>query len=380
MRRSILLTPGPTQVPEEALAIASMPIMHHRTPQFEKIFAEVEESLKYVFQTTNPVLIFTSSGTGAMESTIVNTLSPGDKVIVIVGGKFGERWAELAKAYSLNLIQLDVPWDQVIEVERLKKAIEENPDTKAILTTLSETSTGGVTDIKTISSLTKDKDMLLVVDAISALGVINLKTDEWGVDVVIAGSQKGLMIPPGLAFVSVSEKAQKFMENSKLPKYYFSWKKSLKNLDKNTTPWTPGISLIMQINEALKLIKAEGLENVFKRHSRLSKAIREAMLALNLEIYNKNTGDTCTAVIVPEGIDGEKMVKICRDKFMVTLTGGQDELKGKIFRISTMGNVNENDLMLGVTVVERALSELGYKFNRGAGVAAAMKSLEEQGV
>jgi len=379
MRRSILLTPGPTQVPEEALAIASMPIMHHRTPQFEKIFAEVEESLKYVFQTANPVLIFTSSGTGAMESTIVNTLSPGDKVIVIVGGKFGERWAEIAKAYNLNLIQLDVPWDQVIDVDRLKKTIEENPDTKAILTTLSETSTGGVTDIESISKITKDKDMLLVVDAISGLGVTNIKTDEWGVDVVIAGSQKGLMIPPGLAFVSVSEKAQKFMENSKLPKYYFSWKKSLKNLDKNTTPWTPGISLIMQINEALKLIKAEGLENVFKRHSRLSKAIREAMLALNLEIYNKNTGDTCTAVKVPEGIDGEKMVKICRDKFMVTLTGGQDQLKGKIFRISAMGNVNENDLMLGVTVVERVLSELGYKFNKGSGVAAAMKSLEEQG-
>jgi serine---pyruvate transaminase len=377
MRRSILLTPGPTQVPEEALAIASMPIMHHRTPQFEKIFEEVENNLKYVFQTVNPVLIFTSSGTGGMESVVVNTLSPNDKVIVVVGGKFGERWAEIVKAYGLNVIQLDIPWDTAVKPELINKTVNDNPDVKAIFVTLSETSTGAVTDVKSISNITKDKDILLVVDAISGLGVVDLKTDEWGIDVVIAGSQKGLMIPPGLAFVSVSQKALKFMETSKMPKYYFSWKKSIKNLEKNTTPWTPGISLIMQINEALKLVKEEGLDNVFKRHTRLSKALNSAMKALNLEIYNKDSGDACTAVKVPAEIDSEKMVKLCRDKFKVTLTGGQDQLKGKIFRIATMGNVNENDLIIGVAVVERALSELGYKFNLGAGVAAAMKSLEE---
>lgn len=375
MRKSILLTPGPTQVPEEALAVASMPIMHHRTPQFEAIFAEAEEELKYVFQTKNPVLIFASSGTGAMESSIVNTLSPEDKVIAVVGGKFGERWAEIAKAYGLNLIQLDIPWDTAVKPDAIKQAIDENPDVKAVLTTLSETSTGSVTDIKSIAELTRNKDILLIVDAISGLGVVDLKTDEWGVDVVIAGSQKGLMIPPGLAFVSVSEKAKKFMEASKLPKYYFDWKSSLKNLEKKTTPFTPGISLIIQLNEALKLIKEEGLENVFARHSRLAKALRDAISALGLELYNKDTGDACTAVKVPDGIDGEKLVKLCRDKFKVTITGGQSELKGKIFRISTMGNVSENDVVLGISAIERGLLELGYKFEVGKAVAAAMKSL-----
>lgn len=377
MRKAILLTPGPTQVPEEALAVASMPIMHHRTPQFEAIFAEVEEGLKYIFQTKNPVLIFASSGTGAMESSIVNTLSQGDKVIAVVGGKFGERWAEIAKAYGLNLIQLDIPWDTAVKPDAIKKAIDENPDVKAVLTTLSETSTGATTDIKSIAEFTKNKDILLIVDAISGLGVVDLKTDEWGVDVVLAGSQKGLMIPPGLAFVSISDKAKKFMETSKLPKYYFDWKSSLKNLEKKTTPFTPGISLIMQLNEAIKIIKEEGLENVFARHSRLAKALRAAISAIGLELYNKDTGDACTAVKSPEGIDGEKLVKICRDKYKVTITGGQSELKGKIFRISTMGNVSENDVILGISAVERGLAELGYKFEAGAGVAAAMRALAE---
>lgn len=375
MRRSILLTPGPTQVPEEVLVAGAMPIMHHRTPQFEAIFAEATKGLQYIFQTAQPVMIFASSGTGALESSVVNLLSPNDKVIVVVGGKFGERWANLCKAFGLNIVQLDIPWDEVVSPALMEKTLKENPDVKAVFTTLSETSTGGVTDIEAISKIVKPTNAILIVDAVSGLGVVDLKTDAWGVDVVVAGSQKGLMLPPGLGFASVSPKAMKMMETSKLPKFYFDWKKALKNLEKNTTPWTPGISLIVQLNVALNLIKEEGLENVFARHIRLSNAIKAGMKALGLQIYNKNTGSACMGVLCPEGIDGEKVVKLARDKFKVTLTGGQDELKGKIFRISTMGNVNENDAILGVAVVERALHELGYSFELGKGVAATLKAL-----
>jgi aspartate aminotransferase-like enzyme len=293
----------------------------------------------------------------------------------VVGGKFGERWANLTKAYGLNTIQLTVPWSETVDPKLIEKTLQENPDVKAVYTTLSETSTGGVTDIEVIAKIVKKTQAILVVDAVSGLGVVDIKTDEWSVDVVVAGSQKGLMLPPGLAFASVSEKAIKMMETSKLPKFYFSWSNALKNLEKNTTPWTPGISLIVQLLEAIKIIKEEGLENVFARHIRLSNAVKAGMAALGMTIFNKNTGSACCAVLCPEGIDGDKLVKMCRDKFKVTLTGGQDEIKGKVFRIAMMGNVNDNDAILGVSAVERGLIELGYQFEPGKGVAATMKAL-----
>jgi aspartate aminotransferase-like enzyme len=375
MRKSILLTPGPTQVPEEVLVAGALPIMHHRTPQFEAIFAEATKGLQYIYQTKNPVMIFASSGTGALESSVVNLLSAGDKVIVVVGGKFGERWANLTKAYGLNTILLTVPWSETVDPKLIEKTLQENPDIKAVYTTLSETSTGGISDIESIAKIVKKTNAVLVVDAVSGLGVVDLKTDEWSVDVVVAGSQKGLMLPPGLGFASVSEKAIKMMETSTLPKFYFSWKKALKEAEKNTSPWTPGISLIVQLNEAIKIIKEEGLENVFARHTRLSDAVKAGMHALGMKIFNKNTGSACCAVVCPEGIDGDKLVKMCRDKFKVTLTGGQDEIKGKVFRIAMMGNVNDNDAILGVSAVERGLIELGHKFEPGTGVAATMKAL-----
>jgi len=310
-----------------------------------------------------------------MESAVVNLLSPGDKVIVIVGGKFGERWANLTKAYNLNTILVTIPWNTVVDPNHIKQLLQENPDVKAVFTTLSETSTGGVTDIQALGAITRNTDTALVVDAVSGLGVVELKTDEWGVDVVVSGSQKGLMLPPGLAFASINAKAQKLMEQSKMPKFYFDWKKALKNLEKNTTPWTPGISLIIQLNEAVKLIKEEGLENVWARHTRLANAIKKGMAAIGLKIFNEHTGSACSAVLCPEGIDGDKLVKLCRDKYKVTLTGGQDEIKGKVFRISTMGNVNDNDAVLGVSVVERALMEMGYQFDKGKAVAATLEAL-----
>jgi aspartate aminotransferase-like enzyme len=377
MRKPILLTPGPTQVPEEVLTAAAMPIMHHRTPQFEAIFAEATKNLKYLFQTENPIMILTSSGTGALESSVINLCSPGDKVIAVNGGKFGERWTDLCKVYKLDLIELKIPWNRTIKPEEIQKAINDNPGVKVVFATLSETSSGGVTNIEAIAKITKNTNVVLVVDAVSGLGVTPLLTDEWGVDVVVSGSQKGFMLPPGLAFVSLNKKAEKLMESSTLPKYYFSWKKALKSGAKNSTPWTPAISIVVQLEVATKLMKEEGLENIFARHHHLSNAIRAGVKAIGLELYNQDTGDCCIAVKIPEGVDGGKFVKLARDKYNVTMAGGQAELKGKIFRISAMGYVGPNDVILGVATIERTLKELGYSFESGKGISAAIEVLDK---
>jgi aspartate aminotransferase-like enzyme len=377
MRKPVLLTPGPTQVPEEVLASASLPIMHHRTPQFEAIFEEAAENLKYIFQTENPVIILTSSGTGALESSVINLCSPGDKVIAVNGGKFGERWIELCKAFHLDLVEISIPWHRTVKPEEIEKALKDNPDAKVVFTTLSETSSGGVTDIESIAKITRTSPALLVVDAVSGLGVTPLYTDKWGVDVVVSGSQKGFMLPPGLGFITMNERAQKAMESSTLSKYYFDLKKAYKNHAKNTTPWTPAISIIVQLNIALRIMKEEGIENIFTRHHKLSEAIREGVKALGLTLYNENTGDCCIAVNLPGGIDGGKFVKLARDKYQVTFAGGQGDLKGKIFRISAMGNVGPNDVILGLATIERTLTELGYSFEKGKGIAAAISSLSK---
>lgn len=377
MRKPVLLTPGPTQVPEEVLASASLPIMHHRTPQFEAIFEEAAENLKYIFQTENPVIMLTSSGTGALEASVINLCSPGDKVIAVNGGKFGERWIELCKAFHLDLVEISIPWHRTVKPEEIEKALKENPDAKVVFTTLSETSSGGVTDIENIAKITRTSPALLVVDAVSGLGVTPLYTDKWGVDVVVSGSQKGFMLPPGLGFITMNERAQKAMESSTLPKYYFDLKKAYKNHAKNTTPWTPAISIIVQLNIALRMMKEEGIENIFARHHKLSEAIRDGVKALGLTLYNKDTGDCCIAVNVPDGVDGGKIVKLARDKYQVTFAGGQGDLKGKIFRISAMGNVGPNDVILGLATIERTLAELGYSFEKGKGISAAICSLSK---
>lgn len=377
MRKPVLLTPGPTQVPEEVLASASLPIMHHRTPQFEAIFEEAAENLKYIFQTENPVIMLTSSGTGALEASVINLCSPGDKVIAVNGGKFGERWIELCKAFHLDLVEISIPWHRTVKPEEIEKALKENPDAKVVFTTLSETSSGGVTDIENIAKITRTSPALLVVDAVSGLGVTPLYTDKWGVDVVVSGSQKGFMLPPGLGFITMNERAQKAMESSTLPKYYFDLKKAYKNHAKNTTPWTPAISIIVQLNIALRMMKEEGIENIFARHHKLSEAIRDGVKALGLTLYNEDTGDCCIAVNVPDGVDGGKIVKLARDKYQVTFAGGQGDLKGKIFRISAMGNVGPNDVILGLATIERTLAELGYSFEKGKGISAAICSLSK---
>ncbi len=378
MKKHFLFAPGPTPVPPEASLAMAKPILHHRTSEFESIFAEAREGLKYVFQTTRDVLILASSGTGAMEAAVANLLSPGDKAVCVRGGKFGERWAEICEAYGIEPVNVDVEWGEAVKVEDVEKAIDSNPGVKAVFWQASETSTGVKHPTKEIAELCKAKGVLSVVDGITAIGVFDMKTDEWELDVVVSGSQKAFMLPPGLAFITLSDKAWEAVEQSKCPKYYFDLKKERKNQAKNQTAYTPAVSLIIGLCENLRLIKEEGLENVFARHALLAKATREAMKALNLELFSKSPSEAVTAVKVPKGIEGAKIPKILREKYGVIIAGGQAKLKGKIFRISHMGYVTKFDMLSVIGAVEGVLRELGYtNFEMGAGVKKAQEILWE---
>ncbi len=373
MRKNYLLTPGPTPLPPQVSEAMARPIIHHRTPQFQVVLKEATEGLRYVFQTQNDVFILASSGTGAMEAAVVNLLSPGDTALTIQGGKFGERWTEICRAYAVNTEIIDVEWGKAVEPGQIKSKIQ-NPKSKikAVFATLCETSTGAATDIEAIGKIIKDTNAVLVVDAISGLGAIDLKTDAWFADAVVSGSQKGLMLPPGLGFISVSPKAWKLIEAAKSPRYYFDLKQAKKALDKTDTPFTPAISLIIALNEALKMLKQDGLENVFLRHNKMAQGTRAAVKALGLELFAPAAAsDVVTAVKVPQGIDGEKLVKTMRDTYGVTIAGGQSELKGKVFRIAHMGFIEESDIIVGISCLEKVLAQMGYKFQLGTGVRAA---------
>ncbi len=375
MRKNYLLTPGPTPLPPQVSEAMARPIIHHRTPQFQAVLKEATEGLKYVFQTKNDVFILASSGTGAMEAAVINLLSPGEAALTIQGGKFGERWTEICRAYGINTEIINVEWGRAVEPEVIKSKIQNSKlKIKAVFTTLCETSTGVVNDIEAIGKAIKDTEAVLAVDAISGLGAIDLKTDGWFCDVVVSGSQKGLMLPPGLSFISVSPKAAKLIEGSKCPKYYFDLKAAKKALDKADTPFTPAITLIIALCEALRMIKQDGLENVFLRHKKMAEATREAVEALGLELFAPTAAsDVVTAVKVPQGIDGEKLVKAMRDTYGVTIAGGQEELKGKVFRIAHMGYIEEFDIIAGISCLEKVLHQMGYKFELGKGTKAAQE-------
>jgi aspartate aminotransferase-like enzyme len=372
MRKTYLLTPGPTPLPPQVCEAMARPIIHHRTPAFQQILKEATEGLKYIFQTKNDVFILASSGTGAMEASVINLLSPGDTALSIQCGKFGERWTEICKAYGINAEVIDVEWGKAVSPAEIEKRLKANPKIKAVLTTLCETSTGVVNDILAIGAVVKGTDAVLVVDAISGLGAIDIKTDEWSCDMVISGSQKGLMLPPGLGFVSMSAKAFKLIENSKSPRYYFDLRKAKKAIDKTDTPFTPAITLIIALNEALSMMKQDGLEAIFARHKKMADATRAALKALGMELFAPlAASDAVTAAIVPQGIDGEKLVKTMRDTFGITIAGGQDEMKGKLIRIAHMGFIEEFDIIAGISCLEKVLQQMGYKFNLGSGVKAA---------
>jgi len=374
MRKNYLLTPGPTPLPPQVCEAQAKPIIHHRTPQFQAILKEASEGLKYIFQTKEDVYILTSSGTGAMEASIVNLLSPGDEVIVIDGGKFGERWTEINKAYGIKAEVIKVEWGKAVDAKEVETKLKSNSKIKAVFSTLCETSTGVANDIEALGKVVKNTSAVLVVDAISGLGAIDLKVDDWAVDVCVSGSQKGLMLPPGLAFISVSKKAWGLAAESKCPKYYFSLKAAQKALTSMDTPFTPAITLVIALAEAIKIMREDTLEKIFSRHKKMADATRAAMKALGLELFAPTAAsDVVTAVKVPVGVDGEKLVKTMRDTYGVTIAGGQSEMKGKIFRFAHMGYIEEFDIIVGISCLEKVLKQMGYKFELGTGVKAAQE-------
>ncbi len=309
-----------------------------------------------------------------MEAAVVNLCSAGDTVVTVEAGKFGERWTEIAKAYGINCEVIKVEWGKAVDPKEIEKKLKANPKIKAVFTTLCETSTGVATDIEAVGKAVKDTDAVLVVDAISGLGAIDLKTDAWGCDIVVSGSQKGLMLPPGLGFISVSPKAWQKIESAKLPRYYFDLKAAKKALASTDTPFTPAITLIVALCEALKIMRQDGLEKIFARHKKMADATRAAMQALGMGLFAPTAAsDVVTAVIVPAGIDGEKLVKTMRDTYGVTIAGGQAELKGKVFRFAHMGFIEEFDIIAGISCLEKVLKQMGYKFELGSGVKAAQE-------
>ncbi len=379
MEKKYLFSPGPTMLPPEVLLKMAEPIMHHREPEFEKIFSEIRSGLKYLFQTKNEVLVFTSSGTGAMEGAVSNILSRGDKALVIRGGKFGERWGEICKAFGIEFIPIDVEWGRAVEPELIKKALESDTAIRAVYTQASETSTGVKHPIQEIAEIVKRyEDKVIVVDAITGIGVFDLPMDRWGIDVLVSGSQKALMLPPGLAFVALSEKAWKLVDRSDLPKYYFDFKKELKSTLKNQSSFTPAISLFVGLRESLNMIQKEGLEALFRRHEKLARGTREAVKALGLELYAPDSpSNAVTAVKIPEGIDGERLKDLFFERFGITVAEGQDRAKGKIIRIAHLGYYDRLDMVMVISALEMLLKEMGHRFELGSGVRRLEEVLME---
>lgn len=375
----MLMIPGPTPVPEKVLlALAKHPI-GHRSGDFGKVMAEVTADLKWLHQTQNDVLMLTTSGTGALEAGIINFLSPGDRVLVGCNGKFGDRWAEVCDAYGIHAERITAPWGQPLDPEAFRQPLEADSgkQIKAVIITHSETSTGVLNDLETINRHVKAHgEALIIVDAVTSLGATNVPVDAWGLDVVGSGSQKGFMVPPGLGFVTVSPKAWKTYETAKCPRFYLDLGKYRKDAAKNSTPFTPPVNLIFALQAALQIMKAEGLEAIFARHRRLTQATRAAMTALGLPLLAADAAASpAITAVAPEQIEAEQVRSLLRKKFDIALAGGQDHLKGKIFRIGHLGFVSERDILTAIASLEAVLQELGYEAARpGAGVAAAAKA------
>jgi aspartate aminotransferase-like enzyme len=370
-----LLTPGPTPVPERLSLRMARPIVHHRSPEFEAVFARVREGLQWLYQTKQDVLVFASSGTGAMEAAFVNFLRKGDSAIVVDGGKFGERWGKFAKAYGVNAVTLKCEWGTAVEPGAVEKALRENPAVKAVFVQANESSTGVYHPVRELAQVTAKTSAILVVDAISALGAMPLPMDEWGIDVLVSACHKALALPPGIAFLAAGEKAWKLNETADLPRFYFDVKRERENQRKNQTAWTPAITLVEGLDESLQMFREEGLEACFTRHQRLARAARAGMTALGLTLYSKSASNAMTTVLAPDGVDSEKLVKHLFARYGIKLVGGQDAAKGKIFRIAHLGYFDEFDMLVVIGAIERGLHDLGAKIPLGAGLAAAQKAL-----
>ncbi|MBA2506162.1 MAG: alanine--glyoxylate aminotransferase family protein [Thermoleophilaceae bacterium] len=378
------MTAGPTPLPPAVSQVMAEPILFHRAPAFVEVYARVLQNIKKVFLTENDVLCFASSGSGGMESAASNLIRPGEPVVVARCGKFGERWKELAEAYGAEITDLDVEWGAKVEPEALERALADSNGARVVFTTLSETSTGVVNDIKALAEVAHAAGALIAVDAVSGLGATPIRQDEWGVDVVVSGSQKALMCPPGLGFASPNQAALDFAAESPGRRYYFDWGRTVKGQRKDPpdSPFTPAVTLFSALDVALALIEEEGIENVFERHRLLARATREAGKGLDLELFGPEdeNASVVTAFKVPEGIDGSAVQKTMRDKYGVTIAGGQNQLKGKIVRIAHCGYFGAFDILTTIGALEMTLSELGADVELGAGVGAAQRVFLEAGV
>jgi aspartate aminotransferase-like enzyme len=379
MKKYQLMAPGPTPVPSQVLLAMAQPILHHRTPEYEALFTEVRAGLKRLFQTSQDVLPFASSGTGVMEAAIANTLSAGDEVLLIRAGKFADRFAEICDAWGVRHVDLTAPFGETVAPERLAEALRAHPCAKAVLTQHSESSTGVLHDVRGYAAVTRASDAILIVDAVSSLGIANLEMDAWGVDVVLSGSQKGLMLPPGLAFVAMSDKAWAKNRTSTLPRYYFDLAAERRCVARNEAHFTPAVSIVVGLREVLRMLEAEGLANVFKRHDRLARATRAGVEALGLSLFARATPTpSLTAVSAPPGVDAETIVAAFSTTHGITIAGGQGEMKGKVFRLGHMGYATELDTIVALSALEQVLADLGQPVDFGASVRAAQKIFAER--
>ena len=377
IKKQRLLTPGPTPLLPQALHAMMGADIHHRTEDFRQLYKSVLTDLKTVMGTQNDIIILVASGTGALEASAVNFLSPGDAVLILSAGKFGERWENVAKAYGLRAVTLKSPYGEVVSPDRVATALAENPDIRAVMLQASETSTGSAHDVQAIAALVKKTPAILVLDAITGLGTMPLDIDGWGLDIVVGGSQKAFMIPPGISFLSISEKAWALNESAKLPRFYFDLKRELKNAVNGESAWTPNTSLLLAMAESLKYIKALGMDKLVANAQMLALAMRAAASALGLEVFSSSPGGSVTAIRAPQGMNSGVIVKEFRQRFGAIITNGQGEMQGQIFRIAHLGYFDFMDLFAMVAALEIILNANGHPVVYGSGVAAVQQIYAE---
>jgi aspartate aminotransferase-like enzyme len=379
VRKIRLLTPGPTPVPERIALAMAQPILHHRAPEFEAVFARCREGLRWIFQTRHDVLTFSSSGTGAMEGAVVNFLRRGEKALVVDAGKFGERWWKILRAYGVEPVVLKVEWGRAVDPDEVRRALDREPSARAVFLQANESATGVAHPVREVAEVTRGREVLCVVDAVSALGAMDLPFDAWGIDIMVSGSQKALMLPPGLAFAAASEKAWRFNGAADLPRFYFDWKRERDAQKKDQTAFTPAISLMLGLDESFRMLREEGgLEAVFARHARLARAARAGAQAMGLQLYAERPSNAMTVVRAPDGVDSEQLVDWLFQNEGLKLVGGQDQAKGKIFRIAHLGYFDGYDIVTVIAGVEKGLRALGWRCEPGRGTAAAVAALEEK--
>jgi serine---pyruvate transaminase len=378
MRKPRLMTPGPAMVPEDVLLELARPVIHHRSAEAKQVITEVSAGLKEVCQTQNDVLILTASGTGAMEAAAVNTVPPGGKALVLNAGHFAARWGSICKAFGINVVSLDFDWGQPVDPDRVAEALRQHPDTVCVMGTLSETSTGTGHPVEAIGRVVAETPAVLAVDGISGVGAMECRTDDWGIDLLCVGSQKALMLPPGLAFVAVSPKAWAKIDAFDSHSYYFNLKAARSKAKEFDTPYTPAHTLILALRTALRRIKEEGIENIWQRHRRMSEACQAGIQALGLELFSARPADGLTAFRVPAGLKDTQIRNLLTERFGIATVGGQAKLKGQIVRIGHMGYTDEIDVIATLAALEMALAELGLDVEPGRGVTAAQQVLMGQ--